>query len=61
MTDVVGEGDLRGMHPNEVVGWESIPLERCIDMIYNRKIVDVFSIAALLSYRLSQARDHPGA
>lgn len=49
------------MHPNEVVGWESIPLERCIDMIYNRKIVDVFSIAALLSYRLSQARDHPGA
>ncbi len=44
------EHEPKTVHTREVSGWEWISLERCIDMIFEQKIVDSFSIAALLSY-----------
>ena len=37
--------------PHEVVQHEWVPLERCIEMIFEGAIADSFSIVALLSYR----------
>lgn len=39
------------IHSEEVVGVEWIALSRCIEMIFERKILDSFSIIALLAYQ----------
>ena len=36
---------------HEVVQQEWVPLERCIEMIFDQEVADSFSIIALLSYQ----------
>ena len=38
------------IHSREVSGSEWVPLNRCIDMIFEGQIADCFSIAAILAY-----------
>jgi len=49
-TEVAEELEPHSIHTQEVSGWEWIPLERCIDMIFCQQIVDSFSITALMAY-----------
>ena len=43
-------------NPQEVSGLEWVPLSRCIEMIFEGRIVDCFSIVALLTYRTLTGR-----
>jgi len=49
-TDIANVPEPQQVHTQEVHGWEWIPLERCIEMIFTQQIVDSFSILSLLAY-----------
>jgi len=51
-TDVADTPEPHQVHIQEVHGWEWVPLERCIEMIFGQHIVDSFSILSLLAYQL---------
>lgn len=54
--DLATDSDESRIHRDEVAGWGWQPLDRCIEMIFAREIVDGFSIIALLAYQaLGQA------
>jgi ADP-ribose pyrophosphatase len=40
-----------GVHFEEVSGWEWVPLDRCVEMIFNQEIVDCLTIVALLAHQ----------
>jgi 8-oxo-dGTP pyrophosphatase MutT (NUDIX family) len=50
-TEVQEQCDERHIHREEVSGAEWVPLGRCVEMIFNRQIVDIFSMIALLAYQ----------
>jgi len=45
------EGNQFVPNQREVDGLEWVPLPVCIDMIFKQKIIDVFTITALLAYQ----------
>lgn len=49
-TEMAEEHEPGMVNSKEVEGWEWVHLERCIDMIFEQKIMDSFSILALLAY-----------
>ena len=53
---VADEDEPQSIHANEVSGYEWVPLERCIDMVFEREIVDSFTIVGLLSCREFKGR-----
>jgi 8-oxo-dGTP pyrophosphatase MutT (NUDIX family) len=55
-TDAVEEPESGKIDCQEVSGSEWIPLEHCIDMIWQKKIQDSFSVIALLAYSIFKNR-----
>lgn len=51
-TQIADEAETQRIHTREVDGWAWMPLKRCLDMIFDRQIVDSFSILSLLAYQL---------
>lgn len=44
------------IHPDEVTASEWVPLDRCLEMIFNGQIVDSFTIIGLLAYQRLAAK-----
>jgi len=55
-TEVAEELEPNSVHTQEVTGFDWIPLERCLDMVFNQQIVDSFSVAALMAYHTWKCR-----
>jgi len=53
---IAEETEEDSIHRQEVRGHEWVPLDRCMEMISRREILDSFSILALLSYRIMRDR-----
>ncbi len=57
-SDTFDQASKENLHEHEVSEQVWIPLQRCIEMIFAKDIVDSLTIAALLSYKT--LRDNPG-
>ncbi len=49
--EIAEEHELQRVHKREVSSSEWVALPRCIEMIFEKKILDAFSIVALLAYK----------
>lgn len=54
--EVAEDHEPQRINPQEVSGFEWIPLSRCIEMVFEGQILDSFSIIALLAYRMKTGR-----
>ena len=48
--NIASENQFGSVHPHEIQSTHWIPLQECVDMIFQGKIVDNFSVSALLAY-----------
>ena len=52
--EIAEEQQTETIQQDEVSGSVWLPLDRCIDMIFQQEIIDAFTIVALLTYRTSK-------
>ena len=50
--EIAPDSEPQHRHANEIESWEWLPVGRCIEMIFQRAIVDSLTISALLAYQV---------